>query len=285
MIRHRRLAVPLTAVLLALATGVALGAGPLRDATSSAAPAPRVVTGAPAASGYGDAFATSVAPRLYDRGLSRRPVAILTLPGADPSTVAALGAQIKAAGGTVTATYAVAGQLVAAQQKNLVDTLGIQLAKQLKGRTDPGLSTYPRMGELVAIAAANRGAAQQPPGDDAAAVRQSLVAGKLLTVPAGHPLTAPLLLVVLGTDTDQAIADGLLTGLAARARGVVAVGPTRDPNLAGLQTDGVTKHVTAVDGSETPAGRVAAVLGLIRAWRTPGGSFGASGADGAVPLG
>ena len=90
---------------------------------------------------------------------------------------------------------------------------------------------------------------------------------------------------MLGSAVDQAIADGLLTGLAARSRGVVAVAPTGDATLAGLAADAVTKHVTTVDGSETSAGRVAAVLGLVRAWRTPGGAFGASGADGAVPLG
>jgi hypothetical protein len=116
-------------------------------------------------------------------------------------------------------------------------------------------------------------------------VRQSLTAAKLLAVPPGHPQTAPLLLVVFGSQTDQAIADGLLTGLAARSRGVVAVAPTGDANLTGLHADGVTRHVTTVDGSQTQAGRVAAVLGLIRAWRTQGGAFGAAGADGAVPLG
>jgi Copper transport outer membrane protein, MctB len=284
VIRSRSYAVPLTAVLLALATGIALGAGPLTDTRSSASPSPRVVTRAPDA-GYADAFAGSVASRLYDHGLSRRPVAVVTLPGADPATVSALTTQVKAAGGQVTATYAIQGQLVDVQQKSLVDTLGVQLAQQLKGRTDPKATTYPRIGQLVAIAAANRGAAGAPAGDDAAAVRQSLVAAKLLTVPAGDPATAPLLLVVLGSPVDQAIADGLMTGLAAGARGVVAVAPTRDANLAGLADDGVTRRVTTVDGSETGAGRVASVLGLVRAWRTPGGAFGASGADGAVPLG
>ena len=127
MIRSRRYVVPLTAVLLALATGVALGAGPLSGAGSSASPAPRVVTRAPAP-GFSDAFAASVAPRLYAHALAGRPVAIVTMPGADPATVSALSAQVRAASGRVTGTYAVAGQLVAAQQKNLVDTLGIQLA-------------------------------------------------------------------------------------------------------------------------------------------------------------
>jgi hypothetical protein len=288
VIRSRSYAVPLTAVLLALATGIALGAGPLTDTGSSASPSASTSAraGSPAvSSGYSDAFASSVAARLYDGGLSRRPVALVTLPGADPATVTALSAQVKAAGGQVTGTYAVQRQLVDAQQKNLVDTLGGQLAKQLKGRTDPKASTYPRIGELVAIAAANRGSAGAPSGSDAVAVRQSLVAAKLLGVPQGNPPTAPLLLVVLGSPVDPAIAGGLLTGLAAGSRGVVAVAPTKDATLAGLAADAVTKRVMTVDGSETAAGRIAAVLGLVRAWRTPGGAFGASGADGAVPLG
>jgi Copper transport outer membrane protein, MctB len=283
VIRSRSYAVPLTAVLLALATGVALGAGPLDDARSDASPAPRVATPAPAST-YADSFAASVGPRLYAHGLSRRPVALVTMPGADPATVTALTSQVRAAGGQVTATYAVHGQLVDAEQKSLVDTLGLQLSKQVHG-IDHGASTYPRIGQLVAAAVASTGNAGRPAGDDASAVRQSLAAAHLLTVPGGDPQTAPLVLVVLGSSVDQAIADGVLTGLAAGARGVVAVAPTRDTTLAGLHADGVTRHVTTVDGSETNAGRVSAVLGLIRSWKSPGGAFGASGADGAVPLG
>ena len=89
----------------------------------------------------------------------------------------------------------------------------------------------------------------------------------------------------MGRPVDQAIADGFVTGLAARSRGVVAVAPSRDANLVAMDADGVTRHVTTVDGSETSAGRVAAVLALVRSWKTQGGAFGASGSDGSVPLG
>ncbi|MFL5723006.1 MAG: copper transporter, partial [Chloroflexota bacterium] len=150
---------------------------------------------------------------------------------------------------------------------------------------DPRATTYPRIGQLVALAVANRGSTGAPTGDDAAAVRQSLAAADLLRVPAGDPQTAPLVLVVLGSPIDQTIADGFVTGLAARGRGVVVVAPTRNATLAGMHANGVTDDVTTVDGSETSAGRVAAVLGLVRAWKTPGGAFGPSGADGPVPLG
>jgi hypothetical protein len=284
VIRSRVYAVPLVAVLLALATGIALGAGPLTSTRSSADPAPVV---APPAAGvrYPDAFAASVAARLYQGGLSRRPVALVTLPGADPATVSALTSQIRLAGGSVTGTYPVGSQLVDAEQKSLVDTLGVQLARQLRTPVDKAASTYPRIGQLLAVAIATRGTAGQPPGSDAAAVRQSLVAARLLAVPQGDPPTAPLVLVVTGTDVDQAIADGLLTGLAAGARGVVAVGPTGSANVVALHADGVTRRVSAVDGTESSAGRVAAVLALIRSWSKPGGSYGASGSDGSAPLG
>ena len=63
MIRSRSYAVPLIAVLLALATGIALGAGPLTDTGSSASPVPGPGRRLP--SGYSDAFASSVAARLY----------------------------------------------------------------------------------------------------------------------------------------------------------------------------------------------------------------------------
>jgi hypothetical protein len=284
VIRSRSYAVPLTAVLLALATGIALGAGPLDDTRSDASPDRTVVTRAPDST-YAETFAGSVAPQLYAQGLSRRPVALVTMPGADPATVTALTAQVKSAGGEVAGTYAVLGQLVDAQQKSLVDTLGIQLAKQVRGRIDREATTYPRIGQLVALAVANRGSAGAPAGDDAAAVRQSLAAADLVRLPAGDPQTAPLVLVVLGSSLDQTIADGVVTGLAAGGRGVVVVAPTRNATLAAMAPDGVTRHVTTVDGSETSAGRVAAVLGLVRAWKTSGGAFGASGADGPVPLG
>jgi hypothetical protein len=284
VIRHRSYAVPLTAVLLALATGVALGAGPLTDTGSNASPAPRVVTTSPDST-YADTFATSVGPALYRRGLSRRPVALVTLPGAEAATVAALASQVKAAGGQVTGTFAIDPQLVDAGQKSLVDTLGIQLAKQVRGATTKDATTYSRIGQLLAVAVATRGKTPARPDDGVTAVRQSLAAADLAAVPGGGPPTAPLVLVVLGDAVDQTMADGILAGLAHGARGVVAVAPTRDPVLAALHTDGVTKHVTTVDGSETSAGRVAAVLGLVTAWQKPGGAYGASGSDGAVPLG
>jgi Copper transport outer membrane protein, MctB len=222
---------------------------------------------------------------LYADRLSRRPVALVSMPGADAATLAALRSQVSAAGGQVSATFVVRSQLVDPEQKNLVDTLGVQLAQQVRGRLDSHLSTYPRIGELVGLAVSTRGSASSPAGQDAVAVRQSLAAAQLLTVPKGDLSLAPLVLVLMGSPVDQAIADGFVSGLAARARGVVALAPSRDATMAGMRDDDAARQVTTVDGSESSAGRVAAVLALVRAWTRQGGAFGASGADGAVPLG
>ena len=79
---------------------------------------------------------------------------------------------------------------------------------------------------------------------------------------------------VIGVTVDH----GLQDDSAAHATRVVE-------QMAAMGADGVTRQVTTVDGSETNAGRVAAVLGLVRSWATHGGAFGASGSDGPVPLG
>ena len=47
----------------------------------------------------------------------------------------------------------------------------------------------------------------------------------------------------------------------------------------------MSAEVATVDGIDTSAGRTAAVLTLARALGTKGGAFGASGADGPVPVG
>lgn len=285
MISFRNYVVTLVAVFLALAAGVALGGGPLSDLGRSKEPTPAAATGPASASTSGDAFAGAVASRLYANGLANRQVAVVTGPGVSSTVTTALSQQVAAAGGRVSATYALGSQLVDAGQRSLVDTLGSQLSTQLKGAVDKGVSTYPRAGQLLGVAVATTDSSGQQPGGTVAAVRQSLVAAKLLSVPRGTPRTAPLVLVVLGDKLDQPIADGLLQGLAARARGVVVVADTGSADLAGLAIDGVTQQVATVDGTETTAGQVAAVCALIRSWKTPGGSFGASGADGVVPLG
>ncbi|GAB7007238.1 hypothetical protein JCM18899A_47130 [Nocardioides sp. AN3] len=282
----RRL-VPLLCVLFALAAGVALGAGPLDDNRGDAAPSKGASARRPPA--FDETFAGTVAPTLYAQRLAKQSVAVVTMPGAAPAIVKALVDQIVAAGGAVTTRTEVTDALTAPGQKTLVDTMGSQLAaqlqKQLPALADPSVSTYPRMGRLLGLAVATNG----PPvaaGAPASTVRESLKAARLTRglggATADAPL-APLVLIVAGNNLDDAIMNGLAQGIAGQAHGVVVAGRTRSEDLASLRDR--KAPVATVDGVETAAGRVATVLAIIHQVTGGGGSFGASGIDGPLPLG
>lgn len=281
----RRHLVGAVALVMALATGIALGSGPLSHEALLPASAPQVSPSPdPEASGpTGDDVAAAAAVGLYGDRLDGRTVALLSTPGVDRSTLDALQQGIEAANGSVSARWAAGQGLVGAGEKALVDTLGSQLAEQLEGRgADPEASTYERMGQLIGTAIATRDSDAAVPGSQALTIRQSIDAASLLRQDGGEPRQAPLVLLVLGDDLDDNIVEGLVTGLAARASGIVVAAPGRDSDLSTL---GELGTVTTVDGVSAATGRLAAVLALARTEDEPSGSFGASGADGILPLG
>jgi hypothetical protein len=292
VIPFRTHVVSLVAVLLALAAGVALGGGPLsevgRGALASAPTTEQQEETAQTAT-FGDRFAARASGKLYAGGLDARPTALLTLPGADEEVVSGIVAEVEKAGGNVTATYAAEPALLEPAEKSLVDTLGSQLMTQLgSGTVEESAPTYERLGQLLARAIAGPEKSGSPADGDASSIRQSLAGAELVAAPEGDPKRAALVLVVLGDDADDDVLSGLLAGLAAGSVGVVAVGDTdsgADGDVAALRTSPVAADVATVDGAETNLGRVTATLALIRSLKTSGGAFGASGADGAVPLG
>lgn len=284
----RRL-VPLLAVLFALAAGIALGAGPLHEVPGAASTHPSARR--PAAVALDADVLGAAAPTLYGRRLADQPVTILAAPGVRQATVDALTREIGAAGGTVATSARLTEALTAPGQKTLVDTLGTQLAGQLRSQVpalaDGALTTYPRMGRLLGVAVATTGTAA--PAEAVSTVRDSLRAARLTTDLGSAPATG-LVLLLVGDDLDDAIVSGLVAGLAAQAHGVVVAGPSRDGDLAALAQegegqDGQGKGVATVDGTETAGGRTATVLALIHQVQGGDGSFGASGIDGPIPLG
>jgi hypothetical protein len=288
----RRLLITFVAIVMAMAAGIALGGGPLSDigrTPSQAASPPAQPAADPqeeARAAYADAFAAGVAPGLYADRLHGHPVAIVTLPGADAEDVEALTAQVQAAGTQVIATYGLRRALVDTGEKTLVDTLGLQLVEQLGADVvSADATTYDRIGQLIghAVSAAKRSEAMDPAR--VASLRASLQGAGLVAVPEGEPNLAPLVLVVTGKEVEQPVLAGLVEGLAAVARGVVVAGPTGDASIATLRAAPPVRPVATVDGTETAAGRVASILALVHVLTTPGGSFGASGADSPVPLG
>lgn len=286
--------VPLVLLVTALAVGIALGGGPLSDLgrtpPRAAAEPPKAEATRPAAgTELADAFARGVAGTLYARGLQGRTVAIVTLPGADPAVVRALADQVPAAGGDVLGPVALKRTLVDPEQKTLVDTLGEQLVTQLgDGVVTQDATTYDRAGQLVGRALARSTRKSALPTAKVSSLRASLHGAGLMALPDtadADPVLAPLVLVVTGDEVEQPVLSGLVAGLAAVAKGVVVAGPVGDQEVAALRATPPARAVTTVDGTDVPAGQVATILAVVHSLRSPGGAYGASGADGIVPLG
>ncbi|MCH1867033.1 copper transporter [Nocardioides sp. CFH 31398] len=302
---RRRLA-PAAATVLALAVGIAVGAGPLSDVgtgtdqlatRTGAAPALTNASAVRALEASG-ALASATAPRVYDDRLTGRDVALLTMPGADDGVVEALREQVALAGGRVTGTYGATEELTGAGGTALVDSLGRRLLAQNPDLpVDADAPTYERMGGLLGMVLASREPQGQPPVRATEAVGESLRRAGLLTGPDASRTRAPLVLVVLGTDAGaegdpaavrsaDAVTTGLLTGLAQRSAGTVVVDDVSSGAggaMRRLRDSGDVADVSTVDGTDLEAGRVLAVLGLIRADEGVRGAWGVHGTDGAVP--
>jgi len=292
----RRNIVAVIAVCAALAIGLALGAGPLnRDNTAKAATTPTITrddSALRAEAQEGDDFASAVGPALLKGRLAGQHVALVVLPGADDDTVTALGDGVEAAGGDVTSTLTLAGSSLDSGSRTLVDTLGVQLSKQLKSGVRKSDTTYVRFGEMVGLSVGTASGHGGELGTDQQTARASLTTAKLATETGGKT-SAPLVLLVLGDDqsVDSGILAAFVEGVATNVHGVVVTGSAgsgADGDLKALRDElaaAAADHpVATVDGDDTAIGQTVAVLALVRQITGGGGSFGASGVDGFQPL-
>jgi hypothetical protein len=296
VISFRSHLVSLIAVFLALAVGVVLGGGPLSEVgRASTGTASQTGSGGENAdAAYTDAFVTQTAPKLLTGRLTGETVVLVTMPGADPQVVRGAASLVKTAGGAVVGEYDVQPALVDPNEKSLVDTLGSQLLTSLKAKNIPATTpTYERMGRLIGLGVATptaSGAAVDAAGTQ---VMESVKGADLMKTKSTSRRGA-LVLVVLGDEPSKdtgvdVIVSGLVKGLRAASQGVVVAGST-DSGENGLlsllrDNDDATAAASLTDSVQTGAGRVTAVLALGAAKDGTIGSFGASGADGAVPLG
>ena len=291
----RRALIPTIAVCAALGVGVALGGGPLSnpsDARTTAAHA----TGKPhddlaAQAEAGQRFATAVAPTLLDATLTGQRVAILAMPGTPDTVTDGLATQIAAAGGTVTSTVHVTTTATDPANKALIDTLGDQMATQVKGVVEAAQPPYVRLGQLLASAVATTGTAPAAPTSAQSTTLATLDESHLVATEAAASSTAPLLLIALGDHVDPTILAGIVEGGATRAHGIVVTGSTGSglrgdlKRVRALDLGEQATKVATVDGEETSVGQITAVLALARQVTGGGGAYGASGIDGAAPLG
>lgn len=294
MITFRHFLTTIVAVFLALAVGIVLGGGPLSDVTDPD-PAPVASTDEVAvdpAGAYAEGFTSAVGPTLTSAKLAERGIAVVTAPGVNEETLTALADQVGAAGGSITGRYSLSESMVSPEQKALVDTLGSQLMTQQGKAIAADATTYDRIGQLLGVAIATTTPEGDAPDAKATSIVDSLLGADLIVFEGSVTRRAPLVLLLLGDEPaaegGDTILAGLATGLSRAATGVVVAGTLADGGggqIGRLRADPVSAEIATVDGIDTAAGRVTTVLSLARALGAKGGAFGASGADGLVPLG
>lgn len=297
--------------LLVIALGIGFGAGPLqrssgeRDKELAAQKAEVLrkqdrIESLAAGAAFADAFAAAAGPSLLRGALAGRSVVVVTLPGADPSTVKKLRAGVAAGQGRITAQIDLAPTMAKASSRQLVEALTSQMLTQAPGvDVAAGAAGYERFGALLAraLGTGRTGLPVQAAYDaTAVGIISGLQSADLVTVSQPVTMRAGLALVVAGppAKSDAAAADNAVPVTILRALGMhlptVVVGSTAAAGQRGVvgalrAGTGGRPVLSTVDSAQTTMGQIAGVLALAaRARSGTIGQFGAvDAADGALP--
>lgn len=304
MISLRYHAVSITAIFLALAVGVVLGASGVSDRLLSAVTSERDDLGdrvqtltaerdsLAAAQRASDEFALRIGPAAVRGVLDGKTVALVTS-GADAADRDAIVALLGQAGATVTGelalTPAVGDPARADQLRELTAQL-LPTGAQLPAASDTGSLAG---GLLAGIVSAGQGAVTT---DQARAVLEGLAAAGFV-VPGDAPAPANLVLVLTGgalTGIDAGDAAAVTARLAAQldrtGGGAVLAGRAGSSDATGpvgvARADpSITAGLSTVDDVQTGPGQVSTVLALREQVDGRAGRYGTSvtAADGAAP--
>lgn len=314
MIDFRYHIVSLISVFLALAVGIILGAGPLKesigdtltgqvDALRSEKDALRTELDQTQATLAGsDAFVEGAAPALLDGVLPGWRVGVVQLGAVDDAVQASVEQQVQASGATVTATTRVTDTWTAADQADFRQSYATSLAEFL-----PDTAATEGFELVLARALVLSMASVDPSNPDAfssnaALVRRSLVDGGLVETPV-EP-TAPVdAIIIIGTtdpaadsDETEAVADRsavtaiqlkLVTAAETGSQGAVVVTgtPLEGDLVSTIRADGdLAGTTTTVSDVESMTGQVNVPLSLAARLAGQVGQFGTgTGATAAIP--
>lgn len=307
MIDFRYHIVSIVAIFLALATGVALGAGPLNGPFSQglASQADRdrdskdelrqQVDDNRSVSAFQDDYAKNVAPTLLTGRLKDRTVAVFALPGSEPDDVKGVVSDIKAAGGSVTGTVRLTSKLLDPAGRQFAQGVAEQAVDGVASPPNTaGQSNYELVGSALGRAFLSKGTAAAPFDEGSGTITSAFKEAGLLTVAANPTRRATLAVFVAGASGDDA-KDGqgeLVRTLAGAvdvvSNGVVVGGPASEARGSGaikaLRDGDAADTVSSVDVVDTPAGQIVTVLALQREAVGESGHYGAVDAeDGAMP--
>lgn len=298
----------LVGVLLVLALGVTIGAGPLQKSSErrndelaaqkrDVAKKQQQIESLLAGERYSADYAAATAPGLVRGVLKGRSVSVLALPGADEATVSGVRNLIAAAGGTVTAVVTFKPVMGSASSRQLVEALTSQMATQNPNLQIPASDGgFQRFGLLLARAVAVAPAEKKPAAayDEASVgIVSGLQTAGLITT-ADVRARAALTVAVTGpAAADEEAAGGnavsttILQAYATRGPVVVA-GPASAAGgrgiIGALRKGSQVPGLSTVDTVDTVSGQVAAVLALLALTRGETGAWGGAGAaDGPIP--
>lgn len=308
MISFRYHLVSLAAVLLALAAGVVLGAGPLDGQLGGGSAAPSdeqqaalddleaQVTALEARVAYDDAAAAAMAPAILPDRLAGKSVVVVVVPGTDATQVSQLTEAVRAAGASVTGQVDIQPAWLEVDQTDVLGSLAKQLVPE--GFELPGGGPYAEAGAALASALVTNEAVPPTKADETSvALLTGFQEGGFIAVTGSPAVRAQLALVVSpagpgsATDEAKATADALLPLVAALDSGQGAVlagayGSAQPGGLvAALRASGpVRRSVSSDDIADSASGVVATVLALTQQSGGTAGQYGIGpDADAAMP--
>lgn len=313
MIDFRYFLVTIAAIFLALAVGIALGAGPMKGGLDAQ------LRGSVEQLGkekndlrkqmeqmeqidkYRDAFASDVAPGLIRNRLTGQRVVLVVLPDSDNGVVKGLRDALTESGATVTGTVQVTPKWADPQQRQFLDDLASQLATGDVQLPDQG-SAYDRAGALLARAVVTKDAeAASKPDAATTTIMSGFGEGELVKADAEDLGRADLAVLVAPKvpntpKVDTKLADqqnqawvALCRAFDEASKGCVMAGDASSAEdngaLSALRSDGrATQEVSSVDAANLPSGQVAVIWALVEQLGGKVGQYGSVGTtDGALP--
>lgn len=309
MIDYKQFLTTIAAIFLALAVGVALGAGPLKSTADQQLRASvnqlaaekedlrKQVLAQQSDQKYSDQAVSDLAPMLVSGQLNGRKILVVTLPGADGTYVDALSRLAQQAGGDITGTVSVQRKFADPGQAQFVEELAdsaLGSAPATALEIPASASGYERVGYILAHALVTK--ATEPSDPSSAAILAAFTDQGLLKVPDGMERAGAVLMVAGVPAADGSAAEdpnayvGLAVGLDATSNaGVVVAGPPESAGSGGvlnaIRTDEVARRrVSTLDQIQSPAGRLAVVFAEVEQAAGKVGHYGNVGkTDGTAP--
>lgn len=304
MIDFRYHLVSLVSVFMALAIGVVLGAGPLKESLGDTLTGQvqalrqdkealqQAVDNRDAELAARDAVISDLSDSLLPEQLAGLTVALVTLPGAEQVTVDALVSDLETAGARLTSTVAVQPRWTDPAESVFRSELADQLVQYLDPPPAASVGADDRLATLLGRAVLTTATGGADRGTSLSRALDGLMTGDLVTVTEESPRRAELALVVAGPPGGSVGADDpewvraatssvltLLVQLDAEGDGTVVVAPRTsdeaDGLLSAVRADAaVTEVVSSVDGASSPGGRLSAILALREQTEGRSGQYG-----------